>query len=278
MMEFIPQSAEKEIERTLDRVGAVVNQIQGAQRSILELQSQATIYRGLATIGIAASVFGHETQSSLAGFVGATYNISRFLKQSPPNIGAAITSIDTAKKYADQVGSWGKFALARIRTDKRRKGPVDMKELATEIADALEPAMGAVNIRVIRQLATVEGNTFAMDAEAVLLNLLTNAYTACQQTKRRRVIRIKLNAKTVDGVDGCELTVADSGPGVASEFRDRVWDPLFSTKIDEGGRQIGTGLGLAIVQSIVTDLKGRRRVDTDSELRGARFIIWLPLE
>jgi len=78
-------------------------------------------------------------------------------------------------------------------------------------------------------------------------------------------------------MEGFEIMVSDSGPGIAEKFRDRIWDALFTTKTDEKGRTMGTGLGLTIVQSILDDLGGARDVDTDPELNGARFRIWLPI-
>ena len=56
-----------------------------------------------------------------------------------------------------------------------------------------------------------------------------------------------------------------------------IWQPLFTTKVDKQGRQIGTGLGLTVVDSILQDLEGKREVDADPHLKGARFAIWLPL-
>ncbi len=115
-----------------------------------------------------------------------------------------------------------------------------------------------------------------MDIEAVLLNLLTNAYTACQQMQRERKIRVSVRPKDHNATPGFELIVADSGPGVADDIVNKIWDPLFTTKVDREGRQVGTGLGLTIVQAIVEDLKGTRAVTRDPDLKGARFTIWLP--
>ena len=65
------------------------------------------------------------------------------------------------------------------------------------------------------------------------------------------------------------LEVADDGPGIRDEDRDRLFLPYFSTK------KKGTGLGLAIVHRIVSDHHGRIRVE-DNRPRGARFVIELP--
>ncbi|MGE5189694.1 MAG: ATP-binding protein [Gemmatimonadota bacterium] len=66
------------------------------------------------------------------------------------------------------------------------------------------------------------------------------------------------------------VTVADDGPGVTQEDRDRLFEPYFSR------RQGGTGLGLAIVSAIVSDHDGTVRV-RDNAPRGAIFEIEFPI-
>jgi signal transduction histidine kinase len=68
------------------------------------------------------------------------------------------------------------------------------------------------------------------------------------------------------------LVVEDTGPGIASEEREKIFTPYFTTKHESGG----TGLGLAIAHRIVSDHGGRIAV-TDSTLGGARFVIELPI-
>ena len=68
---------------------------------------------------------------------------------------------------------------------------------------------------------------------------------------------------------GVSIEVADTGHGVPSRDRDKLFLPDFTTK----GR--GTGLGLAIVSRIVADHNGTIRVE-ENRPRGARFIIDLP--
>jgi two-component system nitrogen regulation sensor histidine kinase NtrY len=67
-----------------------------------------------------------------------------------------------------------------------------------------------------------------------------------------------------------EVTIADNGPGIAADLRDRVFLPYFSTKTT------GMGLGLPIVHQIVSDHGGRIRVE-DNPPRGTRFTIELPV-
>jgi len=70
-------------------------------------------------------------------------------------------------------------------------------------------------------------------------------------------------------LDLLRVSVADDGPGVSEEDRDRLFEPYFSRK--EGG----TGLGLAIVSAIASDHRGTVRV-RDNEPTGAVFEIEIP--
>jgi two-component system nitrogen regulation sensor histidine kinase GlnL len=65
------------------------------------------------------------------------------------------------------------------------------------------------------------------------------------------------------------VAVADDGPGIAPELRERLFDPFVSTK--DGG----TGLGLALTHQIVKDHGGAIQV-TSSPGQGATFAIELP--
>jgi two-component system NtrC family sensor kinase len=117
---------------------------------------------------------------------------------------------------------------------------------------------------------------FAMDIECVTINLLTNAYYFTKQSSRERCVAVKLRPRRSQGRRGLDLVVADSGPGVGRAIRERIWDPLFTTKTDDSGKEIGTGLGLSLVNSVVQDMEGTRSIDDDPKLKGARFAVWFP--
>jgi signal transduction histidine kinase len=70
-----------------------------------------------------------------------------------------------------------------------------------------------------------------------------------------------------------ELVLADEGPGVPGEIRDRLFDPFVTL-----GKKGGTGLGLAVARRFVEDHGGTLELLPDSAGPGARFRILLPLE
>jgi signal transduction histidine kinase len=65
-----------------------------------------------------------------------------------------------------------------------------------------------------------------------------------------------------------ELVIADTGPGLTDDLRERLFLPYFSTK------QRGTGLGLSIAAKIVQEHQGTIRAEKNAPV-GARFIIEL---
>ncbi|MEV5499554.1 HAMP domain-containing sensor histidine kinase [Nonomuraea fuscirosea] len=75
--------------------------------------------------------------------------------------------------------------------------------------------------------------------------------------------------------DGVAVTVADDGPGIPPDQRERVFDRF--VRLDDGRRRDpgGSGLGLAISRDIAHAHRGTLTVE-DSP-RGARFVLWLPL-
>jgi len=100
-----------------------------------------------------------------------------------------------------------------------------------------------------------------------IANLVDNAAEAVQESA---VKEIEISTALVSGNDAVEISVADSGPGISQEDKERLFLPYFSTK------KRGTGLGLAIVSRIIEDHQGSIRVE-ENDPAGARFIIELPL-
>lgn len=277
---FVLPEADDQVENTFAQMEIVVEQIEDAQESLKDLETQAQVYRGLATIGISATVFGHEIQTAIDSLIGSLSNASGFLNANPPKIGKAIEYIQNGREHARRVKTWGNFALDRVRRDKRRRTKIDIDQLIFNIVQALEPTMNAVNINITTEIEPIRGRMFAMDIEALLINLLTNAYAACKQQPNNRAIHVTLKRQNEEGRNGLTLSVADSGPGIAEQFQSEIWKPLWSNKPSKNRKkrkQIGTGLGLTVVQSIVNDLKGTKMQDSDPDLGGARFTIWLPI-
>jgi PAS domain S-box-containing protein len=105
--------------------------------------------------------------------------------------------------------------------------------------------------------------------QQVLLNLLSNAM---QALKGGGHITIRIGGEGGRGSSpSVALAVEDTGPGIAPEALDKVFDFFFTTRGSEGG----TGLGLAITRQIVEGHHGHITAGNRSG-GGARFLIMLP--
>jgi len=262
---------------SLEQISAVIQKTVETKRRVEELLDNNRVLSGLATVGIASAVFGHETQTAVSLFRSAVSAAQSALSlKTGSDIKRALSQLKLSLKYAKQVSSWGAFAMARVRKDKRTRQDKNIKEEIETVIKDVEDAFMAVNIGIERELDEVNAKAFVMDIESIVLNLLTNAYSACSQMERERKVRVELHEKINGSINGFEIIVADSGPGVDAAIADMIWEPLFTTKKDKTGREDGTGLGLSIVKSTVEELGGTRSVTKDHQLKGAQFRIWLP--
>jgi signal transduction histidine kinase len=259
----------------IEQLTSTSEQIKRAEKAFEELSSQAAVSRTLATIGIAAATFGHETQRGLDS-MRATLETALLLLRNGDKTEDILSELEKALRESERVSAWGAFALGRVRRDRRVRRIADISTLVNEVLDEILPALEASSITLGRDLEPVKAKVFAMDIECVTINLLTNAYYFSKQSTRERRVVVKVQSQISQNRRGFDLIVADSGPGVSNPNRDRIWDPLFTTKTDDKGREIGTGLGLALVNSVVQDMEGTRAIDRDPKLGGARFTIWFP--
>jgi signal transduction histidine kinase len=102
--------------------------------------------------------------------------------------------------------------------------------------------------------------------QRVVINLVDNAAEAMQDA----LVKSLYIATQPGAAETVELVVADSGCGVSSDDKEKLFLPYFSTK------NRGTGLGLAIVSRIVAEHQGQIRVE-DNRPVGARFTVEIPV-
>lgn len=170
-------------------------------------------------------------------------------------------SVESMRSLVDQFSSLAEFPNAQPR-------PADLN---TIIENTLSLFAGRLDrVQVVRTLRRDLPLVLA-DPEAIkraLSSLIDNAAEAMQGSLVRE-IRITTNV-CESSPDMLEIVVADTGPGVTDEMRERLFLPYFSTK------QRGTGLGLTIAAKIVAEHQGSIRAEQNTP-NGARFILELPI-
>jgi signal transduction histidine kinase len=102
------------------------------------------------------------------------------------------------------------------------------------------------------------------ELEQLFLNLIMNAHEA---TPPGGIVQIDVT----HDAQRVTITIADTGPGIAPELVDRVFDPFFSTK------QRGSGLGLAICSGIAQTHGARLQAANRAGGSGAVFSVDFPI-
>jgi signal transduction histidine kinase len=124
-----------------------------------------------------------------------------------------------------------------------------------------------------RTIAPIE--LVPQDVTRVLLNLFANGFYAANKRRREAMdttFRPALKVTTRDRGNEVEIRVRDNGTGIPSEFRDKLFQPFFTTKPTGEG----TGLGLSISYDIVTQQHGGT-ITVDSRVgEFTEFTIRLP--
>lgn len=263
------------LESSIEKVETIKDEV---EVTISDLLSWQRVLNGLATIGISSAVFGHETEGAITQFQGSINTALKVLKLPTPKIDKAIIEIDKAVKSSNRVAAWGAYALTRVQKEKRTVKIIPVHKTIESVLIELRPAFDASTITLSFVSENIYCRTYQMDIETILVNLLTNAYTASTLKGGERKVVVTLKAEDLDNTNGFFFSVADTGPGIAKEFEKRIFVPLFSTKrvgVNDS-KSVGTGLGLTIVKSIVDELNGEISFSKDKTLGGANFKVWLP--
>jgi len=172
------------------------------------------------------------------------------------------SSVQTMRSLVDQFSALAEFPSARPH-------PSDINSIVENSLALFAGRLGAIRVRrdLARNLPLVLADPEAL--KRALSNLIDNAAEAMQDSLLRELhISTRLLPSNASSSGMIELIVADTGPGLTDDMRERLFLPYFSTK------QRGTGLGLAIASKIVQEHQGTIRAEKNVPA-GARFIIEL---
>jgi two-component system, NtrC family, sensor histidine kinase HydH len=160
-----------------------------------------------------------------------------------------------------------KHFLRLARPSELDLAPVDVAELVRRVCALLQPEAQAQQTELAIELPAALPGLLADGAQLtqVLVNLVVNALQAVG-----RGGRVEVRAAAVPAGNELVVEVRDSGPGIAPDKLEAVFEPYYTTKAE------GSGLGLWIAQQIVMAHKGALRAGNLSG-GGAVFTLRLPL-
>lgn len=170
------------------------------------------------------------------------------------------------QKLIEDLLSYGAARFHRAALDVRQ---VEVKEVIRRVVEDQRLALRAKDIRlaVIDQDATLPADFEKL--RIILDNLLSNAI---KFSPAGGVISIAARV----GAEHVDFEVADQGPGIAPEDRDRVFEPFSQGRRSADGLVRGTGIGLSVVKEFAHAHGGRVEVVDDATQRGARLRVRLP--
>ena len=256
----------EELQTTKEELRASNEELQAAHNKLLETQEQLIRSEKLAAIGQLASGVGHELRNPLGAIKNAGFYIRRRVTNTdiPSTEPRVIEFLDIID---EEVNSANKVITDLLGFSRVAKPTVAPANIAGIIEDAFRYTPVPENIKLTKDInnglpmVMVDGEQI----KQVFLNITLNALQAMGEKGGRLDIRARDRGKFV------EVEFIDTGGGIPDEIKDKIFDPLFTTKAK------GVGLGLSVCKTIMErhegDIKVKSRVG-----KGTTFTISLPTE
>ncbi len=245
------------------------------QKSKLEMQLRQA--QKMESIGTLAGGIAHDFNNILASILGyAEMAREDCLPGSTihNDLNEVLEAGNRAKGLVRQI-------LAFSRQDDMERIILQPASIVKETITMLRPSL-PTTIEITQDIDAATGLVFVDPTQLnqILMNLCTNAFHAMEDTGGKLDISLKevtlsnedlVHEPDVTAGTFIQLSIGDSGKGIAPAIKDKIFDPFFTTK--ETGK--GTGMGLAMVYGIVKQYGGF--ISLYSELgEGTVFHVFLP--
>ncbi|CAA7621550.1 putative Signal transduction histidine kinase [Magnetospirillum sp. LM-5] len=184
------------------------------------------------------------------------------------------TATDTARliqanceRAAALIGSFKQVAVDRTSSERRN---FELAGYIAETLSSLSPKLRQNGHKVVIDCpAGIEMDGYPGALSQVLTNLVLNSATHGYDPGQSGTLRIAVEQPAPDQI---RLVYSDDGKGIPEEYRNRVFDPFFTTRRGQGG----TGLGLHILYNLVTGpMQGTVAMESESG-GGTRFVLTFP--
>lgn len=241
---------------------------QQSEQRLQELQAELVHVARLSAMGEMASAIAHELNQPLTAIINYAQTARAVVKRRPGEDAGGLASL--LKKTVEQADRAGQIIrrlrqfIAKGETDRALEDINTVVEEASALALVGTRGKGIAVRRVLGEgLPPVLLDKIQI--HQVITNLIRNSVDALDGVKQREIVISTRRA----GQDSIEITIADTGPGLAPEVADRLFQPFVTTKA------AGLGIGLSICRSIV-DAHGGRLFASDNPGGGVVFHVHLP--
>jgi signal transduction histidine kinase len=216
------------------------------------LQRQLDTAERLATAGAVAAAVCHEVRNPLTAVMCNLELASIYTGDDSPPEGAMAEVIAQATEGAEQV----RVVISDLAT---LATPADRIE-AVRLADIAASAsrLSAHELRKAELELDIDDELEAIGSRARLVQVLVNLIcNAAQASASDRPNHIRVTGRRRGG--HAEVEIRDTGVGMDRATLERVFEPFFTTRDDDGG----SGLGVAIARSIVESTGGEMSIDSE---------------
>ena len=248
-----------------ERLGALYQELEEANRKISEdANRQIAASEKLATIGQLSAGMAHDLRNPLGAIKNATYMLNKKLSSN----GAIDAKLERYIGIIDQQIDRSNATITELMTFANVKDPQLAETRVEEVLhESLETMVKDENVTFVQHYEPGVPTVMAdrEQLQRVFLNLTNNAQEAMPNGGQ-----ITIAVKTVN--EFVEISISDTGEGISDENIDKIFDPLFTTKVK------GTGLGLAVCEQVVERHGGTIRARRNEEPSGGTiFEVKLPV-
>jgi signal transduction histidine kinase len=227
-------------------------------------QAELIATERMAALGTMAGMLAHDFRGPMTVIRGYA-EMLRDPETSPEDVrtraGLIVQAVERMERMTAETLDFAREGSRLVRRQ------VVLRRFLEDVAAEVEREFPGL---AVRRAFAVDDATASLDADKLMRAVGNIAANARDAMGGRGVFHME--ASLADGPRGpLALVLADEGPGVPPEIRDRVFDP-FVTR----GKKRGTGLGLAVARRFVEDHGGR--IELVESGKGARFQILLPLQ
>ncbi len=232
----------------------------------IELESQLSQAEKMSSIGVLAAGVAHEVNTPLAVISSYAQMLSKQIQGDDKKAGLLDKITQQTFRASEIVNNLLNFS----RTSGTEFSEVSINKIIKDTLVLLDHQFKTAKVKVDEQLdsrlPSIQGN--AGKLQQVFLNLFLNAKDAMAGGGTLRVV-------TANG-SGVNVTVSDTGSGIAQEHIRKIYDPFFTTKTSPHDGRRGTGLGLSVTYGIIQEHAGKIRVESRVG-EGTTFYLEFPL-
>ncbi len=249
-----------------------------AEREKEKLENRLNQAQKMEAIGTLAGGIAHDFNNILAAILG----YAEMARDDSPPESTVAEDLEKVLEGGNRAKDLVQQILAFSRQDEVENIPLQPASAVKDAIKMLRPSL-PTTIEINQDIASSTGQILADPTQIhqILMNLSTNAFHAMEETGGKLDITLKevtLSTEALAHEPGVEpgtfvqLSISDSGPGIAPDIKKKIFDPYFTTK--ETGK--GTGMGLAIVHGIVKSYRGFISLYSEPG-EGTTFHVFLPI-